>query len=256
MHTESTTKNLISLCDPALIRRLKALDSCAVADAADALDRASEASFTEAVYYRSNARVASGIQPLNRGGCIAGTVTTVALQPVKGRIARVVNSEALDTGHLGTSTIAAAQPGQVVVVANGGRLEMGAWGGLLSLAAQEKGLAGVVVDGACRDIDEIRQLGLPVFARGGTPTTARGRVEVASRDAAVFVSGVRVEPRDFVIADSSGVVFIPRQAAPQVIERAEVIAKQELELATQLRQGRKATEALGPRYEEMLNVWC
>lgn len=272
MTNESTRKAPVSLCDSSLIRRLQALDSCAVSDAADALDSTraaghnSSSYLADSVYSRSTARVAMGLQPLIPGTRIAGTVTPVVLRLVRGRLARALGDELWgridrsnrtevdEYSHLGTSTIAAALPGQVVVMANGGRLEMGAWGGLLSLAAQVQGLAGAVVDGACRDIDEIRQLGFPVFACSATPTTARDRVEVASTLAPVFIRGVRVRPLDFVIADDSGVVFIPREVATEVIQRAEAIVARESELAAALRDGRSATEALGRQYEEMLHA--
>ena len=67
--------------------------------------------------------------------------------------------------HLGTLPIDAAQPGDVIVIDNGGRPDTSCWGGLLALAAKTKGISGVVIDGACRDIDESRELGFPVYAR-------------------------------------------------------------------------------------------
>jgi regulator of RNase E activity RraA len=73
-----------------------------------------------------------------------------------------------------------ADRGDVVVVANGGRTDVSGWGGLLSLGCVERGLAGAVVDGACRDVAEAQADGLPVFARGTSPRTARGRLRQKS----------------------------------------------------------------------------
>src|SRR4029077_7109139 len=78
--------------------------------------------------------------------------------------------------HLGTAAIVAAQPGDVIVVDNGGGPDGGWWGGVFFLAAKKKGLSGIVIDGACRDIDENRDLEFPVYARGALPMTARNRV--------------------------------------------------------------------------------
>ena len=80
------------------------------------------------------------------------------------------------TQHLGTAPIEAAQPGDIIVIDNGGKLEFSCWGGLLALSAKLKGVSGVVIDGASRDIDEARELDFPVYARGAVPMTARGRV--------------------------------------------------------------------------------
>src|SRR5215510_12798217 len=75
--------------------------------------------------------------------------------------------------QLGTLPIDAAQPGDVIVIDNGGRPDTSCWGGLLALAAKTKGISGVIIDGACRDVDESRDVGFPVFARGAVPMTAR-----------------------------------------------------------------------------------
>ena len=102
------------------------------------------------------------------------------------------------TQHLGTAPIEAAKPGDIIVIDNGGKLEFSCWGGLLALSAKLKGLSGVVIDGASRDIDEARDLEFPVCARGAVPMTARGRVmqesynqEIQSRRSAMPSGGPR-----------------------------------------------------------------
>jgi len=139
------------------------------------------------------------------------------------------------------------------VVDNNGRQNVAGWGGILSAAAAAKGVAGVIVYGACRDIDEIEQLGLPLFALGPIPRTARGRVVEKAFNQPVVISGVRVTSGDLVIGDLSGVVFIPKDRAPQVIECAETLAAREARVQDQIRSGKPLNEALGSTYEQMLH---
>ena len=78
--------------------------------------------------------------------------------------------------HLGVDAIASAEPGDVIAIDNRGDLYNNCWGEILSYAAQKKGVSGVFVDGAARDIDFCQEIGFPVFARGVVPITARGRI--------------------------------------------------------------------------------
>jgi regulator of RNase E activity RraA len=155
--------------------------------------------------------------------------------------------------HLGTAPIDAARPGDIIVIDSGGRLDASAWGGLLSLGAKVKGISGVVIDGACRDVDESRDLGFPIYARGALPMTARGRVVQDSFNQEIEFAGVQVHPGDLVIADGSGVVFIPREKEQDVIEEAEAVAQQEARMAEGIRQGLSIVEVLEKLgYESML----
>jgi 4-hydroxy-4-methyl-2-oxoglutarate aldolase len=78
---------------------------------------------------------------------------------------------------------------------------------LLSRAARRRGVRGVVVDGACRDIDEAQALGFPLYARAAVPTTARGRAIELATNVPVTIDGVSIAPADLVIADGSGIAF-------------------------------------------------
>ncbi|MGI8985709.1 MAG: RraA family protein [Nocardioidaceae bacterium] len=92
---------------------------------------------------------------------VVGFAATIQLAPLAG--------EARAASHIATKAVAAAGSTDVLVVANGGRGDVSCWGGLLSLGASRRGIRGVIVDGACRDVDEARELGFPVFARATTP---------------------------------------------------------------------------------------
>ncbi len=140
----------------------------------------------------------------------------------------------------------------MIVVANGGRMDCAAWGGILSQAASLKQLEGIVLDGACRDVPEALQVGLAVYARGPVAVTARGRVIEQSWGEPVQIVGTSVRAGDLVIADASGVAFVPQAVADQVIETAEAIAAYEVSIVSALRTGIPVSEAMSGRYESLL----
>lgn len=215
--------------DP-LLERLEKLDSCAVSDALDSLG------FVGAV---------TGIAPLAAGRRIAGRTATVKLgdrEPESGA-----------KRHLCTGAIEAGGPDTVIVVAQRTGIDAAAWGGVLSNAAQYRGIRGVVVDGPARDIDESNNLGFPVFARYATARTARGRVWEQAFDCPITVGTVTVSPGDLVIADSSAVVFIPADQAETVLATAERITAKEALMTDSVRQGTPASEVMGAEYESMLD---
>ena len=214
-----------------VLERLRDLDACAVSDALDSLGLPG---------------AIAGIVPLWAGGRVSGRVRTVALR-------RLGDGEASPPGsHLGAATIDSAAPGDVIVVANDGRDDSAAWGGLLSAAAQRAGVAGVVVDGACRDVDEAAELGFPIFARSSTPVSARGRTVQDATDGPVTIGDLTVETGDLVVADRSGVVFIPSDSADEVLAAAEGIVDRERSMLGELAGGATAAAVLDHRYESML----
>jgi regulator of RNase E activity RraA len=217
------------MTEDAAIARLAKLDTCAVSDALDRLG------LPGAVL---------GIGPLWTCPRVAGRCVTVKIKP-----AGLEKSKQ----HLCTSAIAAASRADVIVVDNGGRIDVAAWGGLLSLAAKVKQVRGVIVDGACRDIDESRELGFPVYGRAAVQVTARGRIMQQSFNEEIQFAGAQVHPGDLVIADASGVVFIPRAREADVIAQAEALAGREAAMADAIRQGRSVLEVMESMgYESML----
>lgn len=212
-----------------LSARLAKLDTCAVSDALDRLG------LRGATY---------GVRPLWPCPRIVGRAVTMKIKPA---------GLEKPKQHLGTAPIDAAKSGDIIVIDSGGRLDASAWGGLLSLGAKLKGISGVVIDGACRDVDEGRELGFPVYARGALPMTARGRVVQESFNREIEFAGVQVHPGDLVIADGSGIVFISSEKEEDVIQEAEAVAEQEARMAEAIRQGLSVVEALEKLgYESML----
>jgi len=121
-------------------------------------------------------------------------------------------------------------------------------GGLMVTAAVVRGLAGAVLDGGVRDVEEIRQLGLPVFARSVVPATTVGRYATLARDLPVPCGGVLVRPGDILVGDTDGVVVVPREHASQVLAVALEIEEAERRMAARIRELgsiRRALEELG-----------
>jgi 4-hydroxy-4-methyl-2-oxoglutarate aldolase len=215
------------LPDP-IVGRLRRLDTSAVSDAMDTI---------------AVTGVVTGISPIWPSESVAGRVIPIQLVPV---------GEAPPAPHhLGTVAIEAGGPEDVIVVDNRGRLEMGGWGGLLARGASARGIAGAIIDGACRDADEIQQIGFAAFARGTTARTARGRVveRIASQ---IEIGGVKVHAGDLVLADKTAVVFVPANRAEEIIEAAERIVARETAMASALARGLPATSVMGLDYEELL----
>jgi 4-hydroxy-4-methyl-2-oxoglutarate aldolase len=123
------------------------------------------------------------------------------------------------------SAVADAAPGDVLVIAtNGGRLAV--IGELIATEAQRRGLAGVVVDGWCRDVQGLRRLGLPMFARGTIPMSGSAVARTALRTT-VRCGGVDVAPGDVVFGDDDGVVIAPPDRIEAALEAAEEISRSE-----------------------------
>lgn len=135
------------------------------------------------------------------------------------------------------------QPLDVVVIDNGGQ-QVSTWGGVASVAAQQNGAAGLIVDGGVRDADEIMELGFPVFSRHVVPLSGKTRVKVIEINTTIKIDGMPVHPGDIIIGDSSGIVVVPRDRAAEVAERAAELERQDRQASEEIRNGLSFTEAL------------
>jgi 4-hydroxy-4-methyl-2-oxoglutarate aldolase len=136
------------------------------------------------------------------------------------------------------------KPGQVLVINGHGDPTGAMFGGLMSLEAVQRGVAGVVVDGAVRDVDDIRELGLPVFARHITPCVGSNRT-VGSTGNPIVCGGVMVRTGDLIIADDDGVVVVPEERIDEVLERIAAIVKKEESIAEKVRAGAHIADLAG-----------
>ncbi len=162
-----------------------------------------------------------GILPINLGTKIVGRAVTV--QTFAGDWAKPV--EAIDL----------AGPGDVLVIYNGSNF-IAPWGGLATLSCKIKGIEGAVIDGAVRDVDEIRAMNYPIFSSGITPNAGdpKGMGEINSE---ITCAGQAVKPGDYIVGDESGVVVIPKERAYEIARRAKEVEKTESRLYEEIRRG-------------------
>jgi regulator of RNase E activity RraA len=212
-----------------LVARLAQLDACAASDALDRLG------LTGAV---------SGISRQTTTRRICGRVITVRMGRDEGQPPA--------SRHLGTTAIESAQPGDVIVMEQRTGIDAACWGGNLSLGAKLQQVAGVIVDGPARDIDEARELDFTVFSRSTTARTARGRIVEVATNVPITVGDVTVNPGDFVVADGSGVVFIASGNVERVLEAAAAVIARERAMVAALREGTPISQVMGTGYETML----
>jgi regulator of RNase E activity RraA len=137
-----------------------------------------------------------------------------------------------------------AEPGDVGVIVMEGSLDVAAIGGLMGTAAKARGMAGMVLDGAVRDVAELRALDLPVFARSVSPATAVGRYASVSKQVPVECAGVTISPGDIVVAGEDGVVVVPKDRADEVLKRSQEIDERESKMVPYIKQYRSLQKAI------------
>jgi regulator of RNase E activity RraA len=169
---------------------------------------------------------AGTLAPRTAGGAVAGHVVTLAYLPER-RTHRLALEQSADPGLAHVTAFDAAAPADVVVIDVRGSEDASVLGGMAAQAALAAGVAGCIVDGAVRDLGEIRALGLPVWSRSVTPVTGKWRLQAVSVNRPVACAGVQVRPGDLALADETGVCFVPAELAGQVVERVLEVARRE-----------------------------
>ncbi len=134
-------------------------------------------------------------------------------------------------------------PGSVVVLDNGGRENATVWGDILTWVAHRRGIAGTVIDGACRDTHLSLELGYPIFSRSYSMRTGKDRVQVEAMNGAVNIGDALVNPGDILRGDSDGVLVIPRAHEDAVLAAAEEIDAVEQKIRSAVNEGQTLAEA-------------
>ena len=141
------------------------------------------------------------------------------------------------------------QAGDVIVVDAGGDTEVSVCGGLMGGLAKNRGIRGMIVDGAGRDIDELEDIGWPIWTRAitarGTHTMFSGRKEELSINVPIACGGILVRPGDFIVADTIGVCVVPIEKADELLTLAAEQAERE--------QKTREWVAKGKTVEDLLN---
>jgi 4-hydroxy-4-methyl-2-oxoglutarate aldolase len=135
------------------------------------------------------------------------------------------------------------QPGGVVVLDNGGRENATVWGDILTWVAHRRGIAGTVIDGACRDTHLSRELGYPIYSRSYSMRTGKDRVQVEAVNGPVNIGDARVDAGDLLRGDADGVLVIPRAHEDAVLTAAEQIDAIEQQIRAAIDAGRTLADA-------------
>lgn len=138
------------------------------------------------------------------------------------------------------------QPGQVLVLTNGGGWLGAQWGEVATTYAQHRGIGGVVVDGPIRDVDAMRELNFPIWSTSISPSHPEKRGP-GSVNRPVVAAGVRVEPGDVVVADGDGVIVIPPGLLGAAIEGAHARTAREREFKERIKRGEPIVDVVGVR---------
>jgi 4-hydroxy-4-methyl-2-oxoglutarate aldolase len=140
--------------------------------------------------------------------------------------------------------VAAANAGDVIVLAVGGETGTGHCGDIVASAARERGVAGIVVDGAIRDRAQLESVGVPVFHLGASPR-GPGKAGPGALRVPVTLRGVAVNPGDLVCADADGVAIVAAADADAVLEAARAIEEREREIVAALERGETTVAVFG-----------
>jgi 4-hydroxy-4-methyl-2-oxoglutarate aldolase len=195
--------------DKNLIEGFRRVATASVADAVDSI-------------CGSRGYLESEISPRTSERRIAGPAVTVLEAPTKEFVPPTHALELIDS----------AEAGSVMVIAVGGDCEVAVWGGLMTAGAIANGLEAAVLDGAVRDVTEIRRdFGFPVFARSASPGTTLGRYKTVNSMIPVTIGDVTINPGDIVVGDIDGVVIVPKDRAEEVLAAAREIDAREAEQA-------------------------
>jgi len=141
---------------------------------------------------------------------IVGRAATALMRPVLRTDTRKYQNHLLEI-------LDQAEPGSILVYVMQDGLEIAAMGNLMGTTAKVRGLAGAVIDGAVRDITELKRLEFPVWSRRVSPATSVGRMISVDKQIAVLCGGVLVRPGDYLVGDADGVVVVPAAAAEKVV---------------------------------------
>jgi len=202
--------------DDTNVQRASKLDTTSISDALDRLGIAGQC---------------LNIKPLDPRFRLTGRAYTILYGPAGNPPGTV--GDYIDDVH----------PGSVVVLDNGGRENATVWGDILTWVAHRRGVAGTVIDGACRDTYLARELGYPVFSRSYSMRTGKDRVQVEAVNAVVTIGDARVAPGDLLRGDADGVVVLPREHENAILDAAEEIDAIEQQIRTAVNEGKTLAEA-------------
>ncbi|MCY3772643.1 MAG: hypothetical protein OXG98_11580 [Gemmatimonadetes bacterium] len=136
-----------------------------------------------------------------------------------------------------------AEPGSIWVTASGTREVLSMFGDVIVLACRQQGLAGLVTDGGCRDIEGMEEVGLPVYAAGTCLYGPGSVIRPVAANVPVVCGGIEITPGDVVAADVNGVMAFPSEALPDVIQKIGDLGEKESRSRRAIEQGQSLETA-------------
>ena len=157
---------------------------------------------------------------------------------------RALRTDKRDWPKLQIQTLDEAPPGSVIVEVLEDGLDTAGVGNLMATTAKVRGLAGMVIDGGARDVEEIEEIGFPVWSRSQTPATSVGRYVPVAKNVPVMCGGVAVRPGDWIVADKTGVVVVPSASLPQVLKLLRQYDDKETKMVPLIKETKSMGKAL------------
>ena len=176
------------------------------------------------------------IKPISAGK-VVGRAWTAVMRPV-------LRSDTKTYPNYHLQILDEAPAGSVLVYVMEGGADIAALGNLMATTAKARGLEATVVDGAVRDVTEIRAMGHQVFARRISPATSVGRMVAVSKQTPVRCGDVMVHPGDFLVGDADGVVVVPQEVATQVVALLKDYDARESKMIPLIQQQKSMQKAL------------
>ncbi|ALS22942.1 RraA family protein [Paenibacillus naphthalenovorans] len=178
----------------------------------------------------------ANIKPLDRRFKLCGPALTVKCHPGDNLML-----------HL---AVASAKPGDVLVATTNQHYEAGYWGEILTIAAMERNIKGLVIDGSVRDIEQIIDLGFPVFTHSVSIKKAEKK-NTGRLNAPIVAGGTIVHPGDIILADASGVAVVPSNRLEEIVRAAQEKVEFEKTVIEQLKQGKLTADLFDLRKYEI-----
>jgi regulator of RNase E activity RraA len=172
-----------------------------------------------------------GIGALNQGQRVTGPVFTVSYEPVD------------EAGGTVGDFLDDVPAGAVVLIDNDGRTDCSVWGGIMSETAHERGIAGTVINGTCRDTAVATRTGYPIWSVSRFMRTGKDRVRVVAVQRPLTIDHVVIAPGDVLVADDDGVVVVPAARWDEVVDVARRIDDIEEAIVADVRGGATLAEA-------------
>ena len=188
---------------------------------------------------------------MNREQAMSGAIKPIAQGTTLCGQARTVQCMVGDNSAI-HAAVRMARPGEVLVIDAGGFANTALWGGLLTEGAMAQGLAGIVIDGAVRDVAEIRELGFPCYSAAIVPAGPH-KGHGGTIDGPIACGGCPVSPGDIILGDDDGIAVVPLQRQDQIMKASREKIAQEQSAVERVRAGETLADQMGISQPETLD---